>query len=138
MGSWLAQVTIASSFVALLTPSHTQPLPCTPTPPAFMAALNAAKLPHFAVIMAASFPVGSPPPPLPAGARFCQKMEWFTCPPPLKRSAGCSAIISETLPDADALAYFSSATFKLVTYALWCLVWWMRMISPEIAGSSAP
>ena len=67
--------------VALLKPSHTHPLPCTPAPAAVTAALHAAKLPNRASMSVRSSPVGSPPPPLPAGARFSQKMLWLMWPP---------------------------------------------------------
>jgi len=63
----------------------------------------------------ARVPSGAPPPPADAGARFCQKMEWFTCPPPLKRIAACRPIMASTSPLASASAYFSRATFRLVT-----------------------
>ena len=48
------------------------------------------------VIASARGPVGSPPPPLPAGAMRVQNMEWLTCPPALFRtgprlSSGSSA-----------------------------------------------
>jgi hypothetical protein len=103
-----------------------------------MAVLKAAKEPKRSVMAFASSPVGSPPPPLPLGARFSQKMLWFTCPPPLKRMAPWSAIIDATSPVAWASAYLPSAALRLVTYALWCLVWWRRMMSPEMKGSRAP
>jgi hypothetical protein len=70
---------------------------------------------------AARSPVGSPPPPLPLGARFSQNSVWLTCPPPLNLIALCSAIILAMSPLLSASAYWPSAALRLVTYALWCL-----------------
>jgi hypothetical protein len=81
--------------------------------------------------------------------------------------APCSAMMADTSLAACAAASFSVATFRFVTYlqkspqrtqvkiyhrpkhpkpsrlmksthVLWCLVWWISMICPEIMGSSSP
>ena len=78
------------------------------------------------MIAAPSAPPGSPPA---LGAISVQNRAWFQCPPPLLRTAvrtpsGTSAMrrhssSSDHEPSSGA---FSIAAFRLVTYALWCLV----------------
>src|SRR3990167_694760 len=54
--------------------SQVQPEPKLPTALLVKASLKAAKLPHLALMAAASAPVGSPPP---AGFMLFQKKVWF-------------------------------------------------------------
>ena len=42
-----------------------------------------------------------------------------------------------TSSSATAVASFSVAALKFVTYVLWCFEWWSSMIVPEMTGSSA-
>ncbi len=62
-----------------------------------------------------SSPWGSPPPPLPWGARFSQKREWLTWPPPWKLSRGAWAAAALVSPLAWASAMASEAALKLLT-----------------------
>jgi hypothetical protein len=53
-------------------------------------------------------------------------------------TAGWSAISAATSPRAEAAASFSSAAFRLATYAAWCFPWCSCMISGAMTGASAP
>ena len=82
--SWFA--VLKTSSLALATASHAQPLPNRPVAAADSCSLNAAKPPNAFLIASASAPLGSPPPPLPAGAMIVQNSEWLWWPPPLLRT----------------------------------------------------
>ena len=102
--------------------SQAQPLPKRPTPAFFISSLNLSKPPNDELIASAIAPVGAPPPP---GPMICQNIEWFAWPPPLFRTAVRMASGTALMPlsnssiDFDASSgAFSSAAFRLVTYAL--------------------
>ena len=64
-------------------PSQPQPEPWMPIVAADIFACSASKDPNCALICVESVPALRTPPPSETGLRFCQKMEWLRCPPPL-------------------------------------------------------
>lgn len=83
-------------------------------------------------LLTRSLPSGSPPPPLPWGARFSQKRLWFRWPPPWKLSRGAWAAAATLSPLAVASPMASTAALRPLTYVWWCLEWWSSMICPEM------
>ena len=60
--------------------NQAQPLPKRVAAAVANFSLNPSNPPKVEVIASARGPVGAPPAP---AAMFCQKIEWFRCPPPL-------------------------------------------------------
>ena len=108
------------------------PDPWTPTVEAVIIVCRFSKVPYWASIKVRRSPGGSSPPPAEIGARFFQKILWLTWPPPLNLMACWSEIIDEISPLCWASSNFALAILKFATYAAWCLVWWICMISAEI------
>ena len=72
-----------------------------------------------------------------------QNSVWFAWPPPLLRTAVrlSSGMISR-FARTDSMGRSihsvpSSAAFRFVTYAPWCLSWWISIVRASMCGSSA-
>ena len=118
--SWFALLSIVS--LPPLSISHAQPLPKRPTPAFLNSSLNLSKLPNADLIASAIAPLGAPPA---FGPMICQNIEWFACPPPLLRTAVRMSSGTLLMPRSRSSMLFdcswgcfSSAAFRLVTYAL--------------------
>ncbi len=103
--------------------------------------MNASKSPNVLPIASAIAPVGAPPP---VGLMIRQNSVWFTCPPPLLRTAvrmssGTRSMLRSSSSGlmSPRSGCFSIAAFRLFTYAAWCLSWCRRMVCSSIAFSSA-
>lgn len=55
-----------------------------------------------------------------------------------KNVSAIISVVSSFLPFERASWYFSSVTFRLLTYVAWCLLWCSCMISALMCGSRAP
>ena len=63
----------------------------------------------------ASGPEGMPPPPLPAGAMFFQKIEWRVWPPTWNENSFRVAFMSRSAPPFRAASSFSRIAFAPTT-----------------------
>src|SRR6187431_1009045 len=120
--------------------SHVQPEPNRLTPASFTCFFSSSALPNTSEIASASAPTGSPPP---SGDMISQNSEWFACPPPLLRTAvRLSSGMASRFASTDSIGWSihsvpSSAAFRFVTYAAWCLSWWISIVFASMCGSSA-
>ena len=93
-----------------------QPLPSTLVAAWVNSFLNLSKLPYSFSMASARVPPGFPPP-LPAGARLVQYVEWRRCPPMLNESSLRVDFMSMSVFSLRALSSFWKMLFAPVTYA---------------------
>lgn len=110
-GSWLAQAANCRRLDFLLYPNHPQPEPWMATVRVVSSFLKFSKDPKLWLMASFNSADGS----VRFGVKFCQKIVWLICPPPLNFKAPPKAIIFDGSFLATASASCSSAAFRLFT-----------------------